>query len=813
MADPPPPPPAGLPATPSAPSSPSAPPDHDLRPQPGHGARGRYGGAGLESASWSSEEASDGSESRSSGDAAVSSRAQRRGRSGRAAGAAAAAPRAPRSRPRARPAAAAGVSKIKAPQRWTQAEHDLLVQVRCAAGRGAAGAAGRGWPAAASAGLRAQVVARAGNTRKWAEIAKAMPGRTGKQCRERYVNHTAPDAKRGTWGVEEELELCTWHSIVGSHWSRITRRLEGRTENAVKNHWAAAMRAKVHLRAAAGAVPRARCAGSAMRMPMKRRTPLNIYVGHIRSGVAPPDALTLVLEALQEAHPELVAATARASADIQARRAADPAAAAAAAAAGAAPGGLEQPGGGGAAPAGRRRAPRRAGAHPGAPPAKQPRLGAAAGSGGSSTVSSRGGSPGEPGGSGAASPAEPAQGQPAAARGSPPWPPLAGRVAAGLGAGAFHSPTDPSSTSNTSCAPGNGRAAAPPALAAFGHAALELGGFQQTLQHSQHHQHQLQPFAHQLYYELGQPFQPYAHAYGGAAGGGDAGRVWAQAQAMAGEALASVHAAATAVLTDLGMAPHGQWLDPAQPPLPRHLPAGLGGAPGGGADAAAAAAWQQWQQRQHQAPPPAALQLGGGGAAEQRTPHRSVSSEGFDAMLRTGTVLSPLPGTPISTALARWADGDGSGAGGAWHGWPRTVTTGEHPAGAGGEHHHRALLRSQSERFAAPPRASLDILPLQLPPWSAAAAAAGGWPASGSWTGGQVPLDRTHSAPAFRHHAAPLQRFGSLGSGGRGAPPPPPGGAASPGLPGLAGLRELELPEPELDDQALLDDMLRAGSE
>jgi hypothetical protein len=61
----------------------------------------------------------------------------------------------------------------------------------------------------------------------------------------------SPDSRKGPWDVQEELLLCKWHSILGSHWAKITRKLEGRTENAVKNHWNAAMRAKVGLMPAA----------------------------------------------------------------------------------------------------------------------------------------------------------------------------------------------------------------------------------------------------------------------------------------------------------------------------------------------------------------------------------------------------------------------------------------------------------------------------------------------------------------------------------------------------------------------------------
>ncbi|WIA35487.1 hypothetical protein OEZ86_003918 [Tetradesmus obliquus] len=134
---------------------------------------------------------------------------------------------------------------------------------------------------------RHRVVEQHGNTRRWSEIAKHIPGRTGKQCRERFVNHQDPDTRKGSWDVAEELLLCKWHSILGSHWARITRKLEGRTENAVKNHWNAAMRAK---------------------FPLRRQTPLNIYVGHLRSGVEASEALVKVLEALQGALVKLLEA-------------------------------------------------------------------------------------------------------------------------------------------------------------------------------------------------------------------------------------------------------------------------------------------------------------------------------------------------------------------------------------------------------------------------------------------------------------------------------------------------------------------------
>ena len=61
--------------------------------------------------------------------------------------------------------------------------------------------------------------------RNWSYIAKNLPGRIGKQCRERWHNHLNPDIKKERWTEEEDAAiieahkkyLC-WHSdleIVG----------------------------------------------------------------------------------------------------------------------------------------------------------------------------------------------------------------------------------------------------------------------------------------------------------------------------------------------------------------------------------------------------------------------------------------------------------------------------------------------------------------------------------------------------------------------------------------------------------------------
>ncbi|OHT10718.1 Myb-like DNA-binding domain containing protein [Tritrichomonas foetus] len=73
--------------------------------------------------------------------------------------------------------------------------------------------------------------------KKWDTIALSMPGRKGRQCRDRYMNYLSPEVKNDGWTADEDLLLIQKVQEYGTKWSKIRKFFERRTASALKNRW------------------------------------------------------------------------------------------------------------------------------------------------------------------------------------------------------------------------------------------------------------------------------------------------------------------------------------------------------------------------------------------------------------------------------------------------------------------------------------------------------------------------------------------------------------------------------------------------
>lgn len=74
---------------------------------------------------------------------------------------------------------------------------------------------------------------------QWADLAPFLPGRTGKQIRDRWVNYLNPAINHLPFSREDDLKLWAGHSELGKRWVEISVKIfnSTRSENHIKNRW------------------------------------------------------------------------------------------------------------------------------------------------------------------------------------------------------------------------------------------------------------------------------------------------------------------------------------------------------------------------------------------------------------------------------------------------------------------------------------------------------------------------------------------------------------------------------------------------
>jgi hypothetical protein len=71
----------------------------------------------------------------------------------------------------------------------------------------------------------------------WYAISLRMPGRTSRQCKERWVNYLSPTLNTAPWTAEEDQLLLQKQREFGSRWAQIAKCFKNRTDGMVKNRF------------------------------------------------------------------------------------------------------------------------------------------------------------------------------------------------------------------------------------------------------------------------------------------------------------------------------------------------------------------------------------------------------------------------------------------------------------------------------------------------------------------------------------------------------------------------------------------------
>lgn len=117
----------------------------------------------------------------------------------------------------------------------------------------------------------------------WEQIAREMPGRNVRQCRERWKHYLSGTASKEPWTEEEDQLLFEKMKEIGPKWTKLTQFFKGRTDIQIKARWMQrfANISNLHIRR------------NNKRMPMFSPTnpwPNPVYI-FVPNGAIPPDTL------------------------------------------------------------------------------------------------------------------------------------------------------------------------------------------------------------------------------------------------------------------------------------------------------------------------------------------------------------------------------------------------------------------------------------------------------------------------------------------------------------------------------------------